>query len=302
MQTTPEPLWALVLAGGDGTRLQPLTRLIAGRPIPKQYCRIFGTRSLLETTLARIAPLASRERTLVIVNGGHLPLARPQLRAIPSANILVQPRNLDTGPGILVSLLAFARRDAEATVAVFPSDHDVRSEAAFRRHVTAMAELVRARPDRVALLGARPECAETGYGYIAPGPRLDAFGAAFRVLAFHEKPGRALAARIIGSGGLWNSFVMVARVDRLLALLGTLRPDDVAALASVDLEALAAVYDRLPAWNFSRDFLPRIPEHLVVVRADDLGWSDLGTPEAIERRFALTGLVPPWRAPRLATA
>jgi len=299
MQTTPERLWALVLAGGDGTRLQPLTRLIAGRPI-----RIFGTRSLLETTLARIAPVAGRERTLVIVNEGHLPLARPQLRTVPAANVLVQPRNLDTGPGLLVSLLALVRRDREATVAVFPSDHDVRSEAAFRRHVTTMTELVRARPDRVALLGAPPERAETGYGYIAPGPRLDVPGTAFRVLAFHEKPAHGLAARIIRRGGLWNSFVIVARVDRLLALVATVRPDDVRALASVpaDPDALAVVYDRLVPWNFSRDFLARIPGQLVVVRADDLGWSDVGTPEAIERRFAMSGLVPPWRMPERATA
>ena len=105
-------LWALVLAGGDGTRLQALTRLIAGAPIPKQYCRIVGDRSLLETTLARIAPLVRRERTLAIVNRGHLSLARPQLAAIPTSNVLVQPQNLDTGPGLLVSLLALARRDA----------------------------------------------------------------------------------------------------------------------------------------------------------------------------------------------
>ena len=150
-------LWGLVLAGGDGTRLQALTRVIAGAPIPKQYCRIVGDRSLLETTLARIAPLVPPERTLAIVNRGHLRLARPQLAAIPAANVLVQPRNLDTGPGLLVSLLALARRDAAATVAVFPSDHDIRHEVAFRRHVARMALLVAGHPDRIALLGARPE-------------------------------------------------------------------------------------------------------------------------------------------------
>src|SRR6059036_611241 len=91
-----ERLWALVLAGGEGRRLQSLTRKIAGAPIPKQYCRIMGDRSLLEATLARIAPLVPQERTLAIVNRGHLPLARPQLAAIPASNVVVQPRNLDT--------------------------------------------------------------------------------------------------------------------------------------------------------------------------------------------------------------
>ena len=99
-------------------------------------------------------------------------------------------------------------------------------------------------------------------------------------------------------GALWNAFVMVGRVARLLALLRDVRPDDVARLAPLpaDPDAFAPAYDEMPAWNFSRDFLARIPEHLVVVRGDDLGWSDWGTPDAVERTFARMGLVPPWRA------
>jgi mannose-1-phosphate guanylyltransferase len=220
------------------------------------------------------------------------------------SNVLVQPRNRDTGPGILVSLLELERRDAEATVAIFPSDHNIRSEAEFRRHVVQMAHLVDAHPDKVALLGARPDRAETGYGYIAPGSPIEGFGAAFSVVAFHEKPARSLAAHIIRRGGLWNSFVLVGRVARLIDLLSEARQEDVARLAALpaDLDALGPAYDELPSWNFSRDFLARIPQHLVVARADDLGWSDWGTPEAIERTFATMGIVPPWRVPQLATA
>ena len=145
-----ERLWALVLAGGDGTRLAPLTRLIAGLPIPKQYCRLLGDRSLLEATLDRIAPLVPRTRTLVIVNRGHLSLARPQLRRIPSANVVVQPRNRDTGPGLVTSLLALEHREPKATAAVFPSDHHVRDQAAFRRRVAEMRSVVAQHPDTAA--------------------------------------------------------------------------------------------------------------------------------------------------------
>ncbi|HSV05315.1 MAG TPA: hypothetical protein VLI07_02310, partial [Candidatus Binatus sp.] len=84
--------------------------MIAGTPIPKQYCRIVGKRSLLEATLERIAPVVAPERTLAIVNSGHLSLARPQLASLPRANVFVQPFNRDTGLGILVSLLELARR------------------------------------------------------------------------------------------------------------------------------------------------------------------------------------------------
>lgn len=297
-------LWALVLAGGDGTRLQALTRLIAGAPIPKQYCRITGNRSLLEATLDRIVPLVPPERTLAIVNRAHLKLAGPQLITLPASNVLVQPRNLDTCPGILVSLLEIARRDSEATVSIFPSDYDVRAEVAFRGHVVQMTGLVDGRPDKIALLGVRPDRTETGYGYVEPGPRVWGAGAAFRVTAFHEKPVQTLAGKIIRRGGLWNSFVMVGRVARFIELLREMRPDDFARLAQVpaDPEALALVYEAIASWNFSRDFLTRIPEHLVVVRADNVGWSDWGTPEAVERTFAAMGLVPPWRVPQRATA
>src|SRR5262245_12626425 len=177
---TPERLWGLVLAGGDGTRLQALTRVIAGAPIPKQYCRILGQRSLLEATLDRIALAIPSARTLTIVNRAHLALAWPQVAMLPIENVLVQPRNLDTGPGIPLPLRHLARRDAGATVAIFPSDHDVRDELAFRRHVAAMTGLVDAHPEAIALLGARPDRPETRYGYIAPGERLRTSGAAFR--------------------------------------------------------------------------------------------------------------------------
>ena len=294
----------MVLAGGDGTRLQSLTRLIAGAPIPKQYCRILGNRSLLEATLDRVAPLVPPDRTLAIVNRGHLKLARPQLVTLPTSNVLVQPRNLDTGSGILVSLLELARRNAEATVAVFPSDHDIRSEAAFRRYIAQMTHSVDRHPDAIALLGVRPDRAETGYGYIVPGSRVEGSAGAFRVAAFHEKPAQSLTAHIMRRGGLWNSFVMVGRVARFIELLHEVLPDEVARLGplAADPDALAPAYDRLRSWNFSRDFLTRIPQHLVVTRADDLGWSDWGTPEAIERTFAGMGMVPPWRVPQRATA
>lgn len=305
MPTIADRRWALVLAGGDGTRLQSLTRMIAGAPIPKQYCRIAGERSLLEATLARVGPLVGSTRALVIVNENHLPLALPQLARVPDTNVVVQPWNHDTGPGMLLGLQSLAARDADATVAVFPSDHHVRNEAAFRRHVAHMFRLVEDRyPERLALLGVRPDRPDSELGYIAPGARLTGCATAFEVAAFHEKPVRSVAAQVIRRGGLWNSFVMVGRVRHLLALLREVRPADVARLEPLPAEraALGRCYDSLTPWNFSRDFLARIPGHLLVTRADDVGWSDWGTPEAIERTFAAMGWRPTWRGPALATA
>jgi mannose-1-phosphate guanylyltransferase len=106
---------------------------------------------------------------LVIVSENHLHLALPQLAGVPRANVLVQPRNLDTGPGILLGLSTLAARDPDATVAIFPSDYHVRDERAFRRHVTHMSRLVGGRhPDRIALLGVRPTSDRTFAAQCAP--------------------------------------------------------------------------------------------------------------------------------------
>jgi mannose-1-phosphate guanylyltransferase len=154
-------------------------------------------------------------------------------------------------------------------------------------------------PRKLALLGVRPEHADGAYSYIAPGRQVCPDGDTFTVLAFHEKPDARAAAEMIRHGALWNSLIMVARVRRVLELLREMRPAEVALLEEtpLDLAALTTAYDRLQAWNFSHEFLSRIPGHLLVTRADDLGWSDWGTPEAIERSLAALGMVPRWREP-----
>jgi len=294
--TRIEP-WALILAGGDGTRLRALTRLIAGEPIPKQYCRITGARSMLEATLDRVRPLVPPERTLVIVNRDHLRLALPQLDGIPTSNVLVQPRNLDTGPGILWSLLEIQRRSPHARVAMFPSDHYVAHDGAFRDSVRRALTLVARRPDKLALLGIEPDDPSSEYGYVLPASRSDAIdGNAFDVASFREKPSALDAARIVAGGGLWNSFVMAFHVSRATELIARRLPgpssDLLAALASQ--HTFEAYYSAGVRWNFSHDFLATVAQDLVVVRAEHTGWSDWGTPSSIERTFASLNRIPPW--------
>jgi mannose-1-phosphate guanylyltransferase len=306
-ETARNPLWALVLAGGDGTRLRELTAQIAGTPIPKQYCRLLGDQSLLEATLARVHLLARRQETMVIVNHDHLGMARGQVADLPQENLVIQPRNRDTGPGLLFALFHLARRQRDAVVAVFPSDHYVGDNPAFSQYVARARQLVMRRPDKVVMLGIQPDRPETGYGYILPGARLGslaATSAAFHVSDFHEKPTMDMAASLLDRGGMWNSFVMVFRLRRMLELLQEVAPREFAEMATLqtDPRAAAAVYDRLQPWNFSTRFLARIPQHLLVLRVDDVHWSDWGTPESIERTLRALNRIPPWQHAPVASA
>lgn len=292
--------WALVLAGGDGKRLQALTQAITGVPIPKQYCRIVGERSLLESTLVRTGHLVPRDRTLVIVNHDHLEVARDQLRTLPPRSVLVQPRNCDTGPGLLYSLLHLARRSSDSTIAVFPSDHYVGDDHGFVGHVQRATRIVQQLPQKIVLLGIPPDRCEPGYGYVEPGEPLHSTVAvgAFHVAGFQEKPTASRARAILARGGLWNSFVMVFRLPRLLQLVREVLPveyEEMRALPA-DPTAAAARYRELRPWNFSTAFLAKIAPHLIVLRVDNVPWSDWGTPQAIARTFKLLKQRPPWAA------
>jgi mannose-1-phosphate guanylyltransferase len=287
--------WALVLAGGDGKRLQQLTQSIAGAPIPKQYCRLLGDRSLLEATLARAQRFAARDRTTVIINQNHLDVGWPQVEMLPSENVIIQPHNRDTGPGILFALLDLAARDPDGIVAVFPSDHYIGDDAAFIAHVHQASELVQDLPERVVILGIEPERPDPGFGYIMPGARLGATAGVpvFDVLQFHEKPSHESAALLLAQGGLWNSFVMVFRVGRMLQLLRALMPAEVrrmrAARSGGDHR-----YAALAPWNFSSQLLARIPQHLAVLRVEGVHWNDWGTPESILRSVDALERLPSW--------
>ncbi len=304
MKTSPLPwLHALILAGGDGTRLRDLTRRISGMPMPKQYCRIDGEHSLLESTLDRVAPIAPLERTLAIVNRDHLPLARGQLARLPERNVVVQPANRDTGPGIVLSLLELERRDPNAWVCLFPSDHYIADGRAFQSAILRAVHTVAQHPHRLVLVGIAPEHPDTGMGYIEPTAPLAAADARiFGVRAFVEKPTPDLARSLVGRGSLWNSFVLVGSVARMLELLERERPADVARMraAITSPSDLERAYETLDAWNFSSGFLSLIADELAVVRADDTGWCDWGTPEAIERTFLAEGRTPSWLTPHAA--
>jgi len=287
---------ALLLAGGDGTRLRDLTIQIAGTPIPKQYCRLLHGTSLLEAAISRTRLLFPLERINVIINEDHIDLAKDQVRTLPASNIFVQPLNRDTGPGMVFALLTMEYAYGDAIVAVFPTDHYVDKDFTFMAHVMRAMNAISYMPDKIALLGVAPDRPETGYGYILPAGPLKISGNVFHVDAFTEKPNSENARDIIGRGGLWNTLVMVFRLSRMLELVQEMAPREVGVLLELrsSPEKAAALYRTIRPWNFSTQLLAQIPQHLIVLKVSNVFWSDWGTREAIERTYRLLNLPPSW--------
>jgi mannose-1-phosphate guanylyltransferase len=283
--------WAVILAGGDGTRLRTLTRRISGDERPKQFCPVLGGDSLLELTRRRAAQLVDPDRTLYLLTRTHERFYRALAETAPARTLVVQPENRGTAPAILLAAQRLVAIGAREPVAVLPSDHHVSDDAAFMAHVGDAVEAVAACPDFVVLLGIEASSPETEYGWIEPGrPAIGPWSGSLRhVRRFIEKPDHAMAATLLASGALWNCFVVVARPERLLALFAETVPTLVAWLAPAGaaLEAgqnprLEDLYAGLPAIDFSRAVLSAAPETLAVLPVKGVEWSDLGDPVRVD--------------------
>ena len=296
--------WAIILAGGEGMRLRPLTRRIAGDERPKQFCPLVDGATLLDRTRARVARTVRPDRTCLVLTRSHECFYAPLLAEGPPDLLAIQPGGRGTAPAILYGLLRVAEAGPCDAVALFPSDHYVSDDARFMAHVDAAFAVVEGRPDLVILLGIEADYPEVQYGWIEAGdPLID--GPAYpvyRVRRFWEKPGSAIAEMVFERGCLWNSFVLVARVPALLALIRGAVPGLYAAFMAGWLqratlgesETMRSLYARLPSTNFSEDVLGTKSANLAVLPVRGVTWSDWGDPARVLRTMGRLGIHPEW--------
>ncbi|MBI2216998.1 MAG: NTP transferase domain-containing protein [Candidatus Rokubacteria bacterium] len=304
MATGSSSTWALILAGGDGVRLRPLTTQIAGDARPKQFCALLDGETLLDRTRRRADLVARFDRNVVVVSRPHEPYYRGLAADLAPGRLVVQPHNRGTAPGILYPMLRIRELAGDPTVAVFPSDHYVGDEPAFVSYVVAAGDVVAHRPDLVILLGVQADRPETEYGWIGPAEApLPVDGEpAFPIRRFWEKPSPRLAQHLWRRGCLWNSFVMVGRVTAFLDLVRVTAPDLYTAFASVraalgspgERHAIEALYAGLPTLSFSDCVLARGVERLATVRVKSVEWSDWGHPARVLASLKRTGREPAW--------
>jgi mannose-1-phosphate guanylyltransferase len=266
--------WAVVLAGGVGSRFWPLST----PDRPKQLLPLVTPQPLLADALARMRPFIAPERTLVLTNAGLGPAVAKVATGIPHENIIAEPRASGTGPALAWAALEIERRaGSEAVMLSVHADWAVGDAEGFRETLRRAAAAAAAHRSLVTV-GVVPDRADPGFGYIEPGPEIE--DGLRRVVRFVEKPSRPRAERMWRSGFLWNSGIFAWRVgdflDEIRARTPEIAPALVAAASDID-----RFFERVKPIAVDVGVLERSAR--VLVLPGDFGWDDVGTWGALRR-------------------
>jgi mannose-1-phosphate guanylyltransferase len=274
-------LHAVVMAGGSGTRFWPKSR----RNRPKQLLKLDGDSSMLQQTVARVAPLVPPGRILVITGADQADAVRAQLPDVPPENVVAEPCPRDTAPCVGLAAALIVRSDPEATMVVLPADHVIRPDETFRATVRAALEVIEADATAFVTFGVRPTRPETGYGYIERGAPEGTRGgiALHRVEQFREKPDLETAKQFLEKGNFdWNAGIFFWRARAILDALQAHCPAVWEPLQRIipalgtpaEAETIRRVFPEMPKVPVDKAVMEKATNvHVLEVTYD---WSDVG--------------------------
>ncbi len=280
-------VYAVIMAGGSGTRFWPLSR----ERSPKQVLSIIGSNSLLHDTAARLSGLISAKNIVVVTSRQQEDLLTPHLPKIASSNMLVEPLPRNTAPCIGLAAFHIRRLDPNAVMLVLPSDHRIRDMARFQEIVRKGVEVVR-RKDALVTIGIPPTRPATGYGYIQFEPAAENHhGLVHKVKTFAEKPMLETAVRFLAAGDFyWNSGIFLWSISRILSEMEEHLPELYQQLKNIDSAVGRPEYENVLLNRYQRirpisiDYgvmeVSHTPKYML---SGDFGWSDVGSWDELYR-------------------
>ena len=275
--------YAIILCGGSGTRLWPLSRTLR----PKQLLALNGEQTLLQQTASRLLAHVDAANLFTVTHEDHKFEVKGQLAEVAPnavANVLAEPCARNTLPAIAWAVSQIQKKDSNAIIGVFASDHAIDNQAAFLQ-AWQTAELA-AQDDYLVLLGIKPHEPATGYGYIKPSQQLAYNGLmpVRQVAQFVEKPNAEKAAQFVQDGYLWNSGMFVFKASTFMAMLEKCQPEMALQMSAITAESFVETYTSFA--NISMDYgLAEKAEKVAVVPVD-MAWSDLGSWDSIYQKHA----------------
>lgn len=272
-------LYGVILAGGGGTRLWPLSR----QHRPKPLLNLLGDRSMLQDTVSRLAPLIMPDRLFIAVNAVHAPEVARQIPELPAEHIVVEPVARETGPALGLAAVHLAHHDPDAILASFQADHVILRPEILRDAVSLAARA--AEDGSIVTIGITPTFAATGYGYIelAGTTREEGDLCVREAVRFVEKPQRETAEAYLATGNfVWNAGLFICRVRTLLDAFATHLPAVHAGLMRIKeaigtdtyVETLEAVFPTLQKVSIDVGIMEKF--HPLVTVPCDPGWNDVG--------------------------
>lgn len=280
-----ESYYAVIMAGGSGTRLWPLSR----QSRPKQMVSLFGGRTMFQIAVDRLDGLFSPDHIYVVTVAEQKATLQTQVPEIPDTNYLIEPLPRGTASVVGLAAIALQKRDPEAVMAILTADHYIQDVAHFQRLLRAAYAV--ARDEYLVTLGITPTFAATGYGYIEIGGKLKEYESmqAHYALRFLEKPDPDWADRFYNSGKhAWNSGMFVWQVDQIIVEFARQMPDLYAGIQKIardwgtdrQLATVNAIWQTLKSETIDYGIMEGA-ENVAVIPAAGLGWNDVGSWESL---------------------